>query len=263
MKRRLAIMLANGACRSESENESQLSKEENSQIEISSAEESEDEQPKTKPYLALLQSLGASSVPRPKRRKLNPQDVSAELGALESKTTLAASPVAAEDADTSDGEGDEESILAEDEGNDEEIHINLLTEADEELEGDNSDPFEAHFSNPDMAIVEKKIKAVEAVEWQTTRSVTKGSKITTMNPKDGDSETPPSFPSISSLDAVKLKQRLKEPAKQEIPDLDAVQREVAPMLFNYQDLFYCQRTVKNSDSIRRLVCLHALNHVFK
>ena len=234
-------------------------------MEVSSGEESEDE-PKTNPYLALLQSLRASPAPKPKRRKLNSSRQETESGEIHLKTVVGSSRAEAEVVDmSSDEDGGEGSDFAEDEGADEEDEngVNMLFQADDDYEGDNSDPFEAHFSNPDTDAVEKKIKKIMAGEWQTARSATKSSRIITIFPNDVESETPPSFASTTSLDIVKLKQRLREPAKEHLADLDSVPKEFASMVFNYQDIFYCQRTVKNSQSLRKLVCLHALNHVFK
>ena len=38
---------------------------------------------------------------------------------------------------------------------------------------------------------------------------------------------------------------------------------LAPMIFNYQDILFSERTSKVSQDLRELICLHTLNHIFK
>lgn len=68
---------------------------------------------------------------------------------------------------------------------------------------------------------------------------------------------------VEGLDGLQLKQKLKETSSRKIGEFDAVQRNLSPLLFNYNDVLFCDRTVRNSDSLRELTCLHALNHIFK
>ncbi|POS85802.1 hypothetical protein EPUL_001099, partial [Erysiphe pulchra] len=44
---------------------------------------------------------------------------------------------------------------------------------------------------------------------------------------------------------------------------DVIEKSIAPFLFNYQDLLFCLRTPSNSETLRRLICLHFLNHILK
>lgn len=38
---------------------------------------------------------------------------------------------------------------------------------------------------------------------------------------------------------------------------------MAPYIFNYQDVLFCNRTLANARSLRNITCLHALNHILK
>ncbi|KAK4695446.1 U3 small nucleolar RNA-associated protein 25, partial [Lecanoromycetidae sp. Uapishka_2] len=60
-----------------------------------------------------------------------------------------------------------------------------------------------------------------------------------------------------------LKQRLREPAERIIPALDKLIANVTSAIFNYQDVLFPQQHPENSEAVRTLTCLHALNHVFK
>lgn len=68
---------------------------------------------------------------------------------------------------------------------------------------------------------------------------------------------------ITSLDEVGLKRRLVEPAKRSISLFDRTHASLSSPIFNYHDLLFPSRTPHNASSVRDLVCLHALNHVFK
>ena len=85
-----------------------------------------------------------------------------------------------------------------------------------------------------------------------------------VNSPDTGNEAAVSIPGpISGPGGLKLKQKLKDVVMAKRPRFDATEQEIAPLLFNYYDTLYCERTVATSDSLRRMAALHALNHVFK
>jgi U3 small nucleolar RNA-associated protein 25 len=69
--------------------------------------------------------------------------------------------------------------------------------------------------------------------------------------------------SISGPRDLKLKQKLAGVISKQIPNFEPLEKSIAGYMFNYQDILYCERNPTNSDSLRRLACLHAVNHVFK
>lgn len=207
----------------------------------------EDQETQEKPYMALLQSFSESSAPNAKRRKLN-------HGETEPR---------AEESGSDESEAEEGKDLDYVEAEGEEAADEIPEAPLDDDEEDASDPFDSHFANADETSTSKKVKAVQGNQWTTKRSVTKRSRVVSMHPAGSDESQVSAPGSISVPDSLKLKQRLRPGAASVLPKFDEVQRDIAPMLSNYQDIFYCQRTVQNSASLRNLTCLHALNHVFK
>lgn len=68
---------------------------------------------------------------------------------------------------------------------------------------------------------------------------------------------------VSSPANLSLKHKLQESAAVKNFSFDAVEQSLAPYMFGYRDLHYCNRSSNNGKSVRQLACLHALNHVFK
>ncbi|KAK6621434.1 hypothetical protein RUM44_001241 [Polyplax serrata] len=46
-------------------------------------------------------------------------------------------------------------------------------------------------------------------------------------------------------------------------DFSQLQKELFSVMNNYQDLFYCERTLQNGEEVRFTYCLHAVNHILK
>ncbi|SPO06711.1 related to U3 small nucleolar RNA-associated protein 25 [Cephalotrichum gorgonifer] len=220
---------------------------------VDSESDEEDEGPTVKPYMALMQSFSETAAPKAKRRKLSHGEVATRVEESESG-----------ESDAEDDEQEEEGKdldFVEPEGEDEAADEIPDAPSDDDDEEDPSNPFEAHFSNPDETLTSKKVAAVQGNQWATSRSVTGGSRVVSMYPSGGHETEPPAAGSITKPDSLKLKQRLRSAAATAFPKFDDVQRDLAPALFNYQDIFYCQRTVQNSQGLRTMTCLHALNHV--
>ncbi|KAF4453508.1 u3 small nucleolar rna-associated protein 25 [Fusarium austroafricanum] len=223
--------------------------------EVDSEDEDDDEQTASaKPYMALLQSFNnETSAPNPKRRKLDHKESS------QSQSDEGSSGEVSE-AEDQDEDAEKDIDCAEDEPEDQ-VEEKLEDDDDSEDEEDPTDPFDVHFAHPSDDVVAKKVKAVQKSNWATKRALLQTLRATIMYPgSDTGSEVPKP---IAGLDGLQLKQKLKETASRKIGEFDAVQRNLSPLLFNYHDILFCGRTVRNSDSLRKLTCLHALNHVFK
>lgn len=224
---------------------------------VDSEDDDEDDKATARPYMALLQSFNDSSAPKAKRRKLDPQD--APLN------TLKESDSDEESSEGSDGEGEGSE---KDVDRVEEAEEDPTADADEEPEDDDSedeeehtDPFDVHFAHADEDLVAKRVKAVKASDWSTKRALMQSWRATITHPSsDSGLEVPEP---VTGLDGFKLKQKLKETAARKIGDLDAVHRNLSPLMFEYRDVLHCDRSVRNSEQLRQLTCLHALNHVFK
>ncbi|KAH7148733.1 hypothetical protein EDB81DRAFT_472801 [Dactylonectria macrodidyma] len=198
-----------------------------------------------RPYMALLQSLNENNAPTAKRRKLDHRESSKPDD---------------KDGSSSDSESDEKDIdRVEDEA--ENDAVEEQPEDDSEDEGDSTDPFDVHFAHPDEDLVAKRVTAVQKSDWVMKRALMQSWRATVMYPNsDSGSEIPKP---VSELNGLKLKQKLKEIATRKIGSFEEVHRNFSSLLFDYRDVLLCDRTVRNSDQLRQLTCLHALNHVFK
>ena len=195
--------------------------------------------------MALLQSFNESKGPQAKRRKLVHQGASAE----ESDGESAGSAGAGEQREDIDEVDEPENLDADD----------AEDEPDSEDEENLTDPFDTHFAHPDDQVVAKGVNAVKRDEWNTSRALLSPLRATTMA---AGSENRLAIPSPTGIDSLKLKKKLQETANT-MEKQDTSLRAVLPLLFGYQDILHCDRTVKNSKGLRQAVCLHALNHVFK
>ena len=60
-----------------------------------------------------------------------------------------------------------------------------------------------------------------------------------------------------------IKQKLRSPATRLLSTLKHNLDDLAFPMFNYVDLLYAERNTLNAESLRRLSCIHVLNHLFK
>ena len=65
------------------------------------------------------------------------------------------------------------------------------------------------------------------------------------------------------LKVIQLKQKLRGPAAKIVPELLSLHQDLSSPIFNYRDVLFSERTSSNSDDIRRLNCIHLLNHLYK
>ena len=60
-----------------------------------------------------------------------------------------------------------------------------------------------------------------------------------------------------------LKQKLKEPAARLLLPLNDLSRNLTMSIFDYQDVLFANRSPGNAEDVRKLACLHILNHITK
>lgn len=216
---------------------------EHSDSESNSEEEEEHSLAKLKPYQVLLESLVASKAKsenrKSKRRKI----------AHHETEELVIEGVGL-DVDTVDEE-------AEGEG-----EVEVMGEGEGEGEDDNPlDPFETHFTKPSPEFL-KSISMASKRDWQTTKLVIPeiGRAVHSF-PKD--SKLLSGGGKFDKMQDLQLKQRLRSSFDQCIGELSSIQRALSSYVFSYQDVLFTGRTVQNADQLRKLYCLHILNHVFK
>jgi U3 small nucleolar RNA-associated protein 25 len=230
-----------------------------SEEEVESQEESSDEEDDAGPavpvrsYAALMQSLSAESAPQVKRRKLehtsNPK--AEEIGVTE---RVADAEAVAEETD----------LVEEEEEGPETATDGLLEDEDQDEPEDASDPFEAHFADPDDNLLGKRLRSLQQNEWTSQKAaLLKVGKAVISVPQKEDTKGSNGSTPVSGPEELKLKQKLAGAMLKQLPSFDALEKSIAQYIFGYQDVLFCERSPSNSASLRRLTCLHAINHVFK
>ncbi|EHA57469.1 digestive organ expansion factor [Pyricularia oryzae 70-15] len=239
----------------ESEEESLSEAEEDSEVpESESSDESVAEEAPTRPYMALLRSLSKGS--GIKRRKLDHEPNNSEESGEDDSSESSADEDAPDDVC-----GDVDLVDEPEEDHDE---IMEQERSDDEDEKDLTDSFNSHFASPDEVEVAERIKSITNHEWVSKRLPSKSARTVLTLPKQKDASDNASGPvPVTNPATLILKPKLKESITSQRPQLDASEQALAAPLFQYYDTLYCQRTVANGHNLRRLVCLHALNHIFK
>ena len=193
-----------------------------------------------KPYSALLQSLITEhGEPQRKKRKVEKTEDSLEDAVIEKEVDEA-----------------EESEDAEDLGVDD-------AEEAEDL-GDDYDPFLKHFAQREDTELSQVIQDAKNDKWATKMSDSKleGGYLMKV-PQVSTSALAHGLSFIRHTDDLQLKKILQEQARKALPSFDRVTENLASSIFNYRDVLFPQRTLRNAETLRKLICLHTLNHVFK
>lgn len=223
-------------------------------LDSEASEDGDDEEPPSRPYLTLLQSLNETNIPKAKRRKLSHS----------SSPRNALNPPSEQPEEGNDEPGDIDRIEEEE---DEENGVDPEEQAQDDSSSDSddgvtsADPFDAHIAQPDDLIVAGAVQAIKSEQWVTKRTLLQSLRVTLMSPGlETDLELPES---ATQADSLKLKPKLRETARKVLDSMRGSQKALMPLLFGYWDVLQCDRTAANSLGLRQLVCLHALNHAFK
>lgn len=202
-------------------------------------------------YNSLVESLGATrdlGGPRPKRQKLNSGQT--QTFALDSSSSVEQNME--EDAD----ENSELEVVE-----DLEMHgSDYLDETDAD-----QDPFTKHFSDWDEAALARSIDSMSTWCMTECKSFTQPGWITRIY---GGTDQPSVSSSggtsaIGGIEDLCLKEKLKGLGQRSLPQMDEIIANLAAGIFNYKDILFPQRTLQNADTLRKLCCLHSLNHLFK
>lgn len=162
----------------------------------------------------------------------------------------------AEDVDE-DGAPDQ---LGDDTDEAEEVPPDVAAEEDDEENA--SDPFEIHFAPKDDNELAKRLKSVQSKQLRHEKQVVGEHTVAVTVPESNPGATTRKLAYRKAND-FPLKQKLIGPATKRVGALNGVQQAMAPYAANYADVFISCRTPQNAGSLRRLACLHALNHVLK
>lgn len=215
-----------------------------------SDEEDDEDEPSAHPYQNLLKSL-AESAPKTKKRKL-------ESSETDEKPQKQARTEAEDDED--EPREDPDHVDEPEESLKEPAPEDLFDE-DDDL--DPSDPFESHFSNPDMKVVTPRLSAIQQQDWQIRRINSAPWRLFVNAPYTPDSDDVPLPKAIGGPTDLKLKKKLQENITEKWTEFNDIEKLLAPLVFNHFDTLFCERTISNSTTLRRMACLHALNQIFK
>lgn len=200
-----------------------------------------------------MQSLAAESGPRTKRRKLDHNQQEKVASPQENKL----------DDLESETRGPEDADHVEEAEEGPETATDGLLQNDDDLE-DASDPFESHFADPDSNLLSSRLKSLQQNQWNTKKiGLPTGGKVVISIPESNEPKGIVTPTSISGPEELKLKQKLCAAVIKQRPSFNELEGSIAPFIFNYQDVLFCDRRPAVAESLRRLVCLHAVNHIFK
>lgn len=212
--------------------------------EESSDEEDDESLPTVSAYESLMQSFASEKPREAKRRKIEHVQEPEVVGGKEGES---------EDGSVDEVEEAEEGPETATDG---------LLDDNEDLE-DTSDSFETHFANPDDNLLSNRLEAIQQGEWTSQKMVLpKIGNAIIATPELG-SEMITALPVVSGPENLKLKQKLAGVASKVRPAFGVLERFIAPIIFSYQDVLFCERDLSNQEDLRRLTCLHAVNHIFK
>ena len=206
-----------------------------------------------RPFNALLQSFTAAygGEPVQKKRRLT------HAKETEQVPNVPQSPEAGSE-EVDDG------VLEEVNDAEEDIVFDDESVSDNDAEATSSyDAFITHFENQDEAILQEKIKDVNEKSWSTVKGFP-SSDWKSMEFSPGRNHVVgPSKDSRILLKQFRPKQKLQHSAEGFLSSLTAIEAWIGETILNYQDILFTDRNAANASKIRKTICLHALNHVFK
>ncbi|XP_078352383.1 U3 small nucleolar RNA-associated protein 25 homolog [Oculina patagonica] len=131
------------------------------------------------------------------------------------------------------------------------------------------DPFTAHFEQDLDDGVEKHLSNLKTWQQKTRKIPSFGSVTEIIPSAEGLPTVHINFDKETTFTDLMVKARLGQAwqAINNIPGSEGMftplQQDLFGHINSYQDLFYSNRTFQNGDEIRRLYCLHAVNHILK
>ncbi|KAF1814495.1 nucleolus protein required for cell viability [Eremomyces bilateralis CBS 781.70] len=215
-------------------------------------------EPPVRPYNSLLLSLQHAQPPnadRRKRRRLNRGD--AERGE---------SPALSDREIAVDGLQPDEEVLEEVESADHDEPSELDDiDQDEPDSTSQSDPFHYHLGDRDEERLQNRISALKDNSIVSSSAKPRsGGSVQVLRPtttgSSGDLKLPTS---TLDPDALAIKSRFQESAQKVLKKAGDLDKDLAEHIFTYRDTMFASRTVKNAARIRKLTCLHMINHIFK
>ncbi|CAA19309.1 U3 associated protein Utp25 [Schizosaccharomyces pombe] len=213
-----------------------------------------------KSYEALLYLMNKNKKRKPEKK--DDKEKSSKKVQKKNKVIESLNEMEVEMEDENENENDEQEAI--------QYYINVESQdADEtlhqEAQDSSEDPFHQHFDYDDSEVIKNSIAAYD--EGKLCKSIEE-SKLGVSQSffPDVTKRLPCSCLSeIKNIDDLGLKQRILDSYKKQKPSgqLTSMQIELAKAMFNYQDVFFTNMSMKSHKLGTSLLALHALNHVFK
>ncbi|KAE8322013.1 U3 small nucleolar RNA-associated protein 25 [Aspergillus sergii] len=222
----------------------------------SDSDEDEEDDKSARPYNELLQLLNTTADSKgPARKKRKTEHKDNKRAAARNDTVVAANEEELlEDDDLQQQEPSDE----EDEDNLDEVDADGQADSDNE---DDNDPFEAHFARKEDEL-SKQIKAAGDNKWQNVKKeLPEDLRLVRAAPDTGSDLS--CLPALKSIANLKLKRKLKTPALECLSQISGHAQQLAPYIFDYQDVLYGARKSSSSTQLRDILAVHAVNHVLK
>ena len=137
-------------------------------------------------------------------------------------------------------------------------------DAEETETAEQSAPFAQHFeTSEECADLSKKISAIKGNRWHIQKEPIQGKwGYSYRYPESSGAAINQRLHQFVNFGSLPLKERLKAAATRALPQLDPLTSHVTSSIFTYRDVFFPLRNLHNADILRKVTCLHALNHVF-
>ena len=227
---------------------------------------SDDDEPRhSNSYNSLLANFqqSAAEEPRRKKRKLSERaQANGDTSQNHHHEPVVEADNVNDDPDEEAAEEEAEAVEAAEDEQDDDVADGVVDgDFMDDDEEDSGDPFETHFDHPDETEVASRLKKIKAGSLETKQI--KSDVIGKLVEAGSVVESAGAASKFSSIKSAKLKKRLIDPALALLPKLTPLQKELAPGILEYKDLLFSGRTSENAEDLRRLACVHALNHLYK
>ena len=240
----------------EAEQASDTAETENSdadEAEVSDESDFEASATSVKPFNALLQSFATTSrEPVNKKRRLIRDEKKDDI---QDPRQVPENP---------SGNFDDDDVFEEVNDLEENVSVDAESVSDDNIETSlGYDTFVIHFENQDETRLQHEIKDIDEKSWSTLKGFpSSGWKSMEFFPSSKEAARC-NRSSRVPLKQIRPKQKLQHSMESLLTSLTDIDAWIGETILNYQDLLFTDRNPLNALKLRKTICFHALNHIFK